>query len=151
MVMEDLLVHSEKQRAVVRAKVGKETELEMFRRFFPLNKNIPYSVAILQSVRRWNQYKMQARLVFKNRKADGDNHSPEWWANASASDIRPDLHQRVIVVDLPVEQTVVESALYSCRKCKSRLVTYYELQTRSADEPATAFFTCHKCKNRWRI
>ena len=35
--------------------------------------------------------------------------------------------------------------MYVCRKCKSRRSSYYEMQTRSADEPATIFVTCLDC------
>ena len=35
--------------------------------------------------------------------------------------------------------------MYVCRKCKSRRSSFYELQTRSADEPATIFVTCLDC------
>ena len=35
--------------------------------------------------------------------------------------------------------------MFTCRKCKSKRCTYYELQTRSADEPATIFVTCLDC------
>ena len=40
--------------------------------------------------------------------------------------------------------------LFKCRKCQSRETSYYEVQTRSADEPMTHFITCLKCSNRWR-
>ena len=40
---------------------------------------------------------------------------------------------------------------YKCRRCGSRKCSYYELQTRSADEPMTQFFTCLDCKNRWKM
>jgi DNA-directed RNA polymerase subunit M/transcription elongation factor TFIIS len=35
--------------------------------------------------------------------------------------------------------------LFTCKKCRSKKCTYYELQTRSADEPATIFITCLDC------
>jgi len=35
--------------------------------------------------------------------------------------------------------------MFTCRKCKSKRSTFYELQTRSADEPATIFITCLDC------
>jgi len=35
--------------------------------------------------------------------------------------------------------------MFTCKKCKSKRTTYYELQTRSADEPATIFVTCLDC------
>ena len=35
--------------------------------------------------------------------------------------------------------------MFTCKKCKSKKCTFYELQTRSADEPATIFITCLDC------
>jgi transcription elongation factor S-II len=39
---------------------------------------------------------------------------------------------------------------FKCGKCKKSKTTYYELQTRSADEPMTAFITCLNCGKRWK-
>jgi hypothetical protein len=39
---------------------------------------------------------------------------------------------------------------FKCRKCGLRRCTYYQLQTRSADEPMTTFITCLNCKNEWK-
>tara|TARA_B110000495_G_scaffold202063_1_gene221120 strand:- start:1046 stop:2176 length:1131 start_codon:yes stop_codon:yes gene_type:complete len=39
---------------------------------------------------------------------------------------------------------------FKCGRCKSRECSYYELQTRSADESMTTFITCIKCGHRWR-
>lgn len=47
---------------------------------------------------------------------------------------------------------------FTCFKCKSRgepaekytKCTYYQLQTRSADEPMTTFVTCLNCSTRWK-
>jgi len=39
---------------------------------------------------------------------------------------------------------------FKCARCKSRQCTYYELQTRSADESMTTFITCLNCGNRWK-
>ena len=35
-------------------------------------------------------------------------------------------------------------------KCRSKRCTYYELQTRSSDEPMTTFVTCLDCGKRWK-
>lgn len=37
------------------------------------------------------------------------------------------------------------------KKCRTDKTTYYQLQTRSADEPMTTFVTCHECGNRWKF
>lgn len=39
---------------------------------------------------------------------------------------------------------------FTCKRCKKNNCTYYEMQTRSADEPMTIFVTCKECANRWR-
>jgi len=39
---------------------------------------------------------------------------------------------------------------FKCRKCGSRSCSYYEVQTRSADEPMTQFINCLDCGNRWK-
>lgn len=39
---------------------------------------------------------------------------------------------------------------FTCNKCKSKKCTYYQLQTRSADEPMTTFVTCLECGKRWK-
>lgn len=39
---------------------------------------------------------------------------------------------------------------FTCRKCKSKQCSYYQLQTRSADEPMTTFVTCLNCTARWK-
>ena len=52
---------------------------------------------------------------------------------------------------------------FMCGKCKQRKVSYYQMQTRSADEPMTsinpplwcmlmlAFCRCKVCGNRWKF
>lgn len=39
---------------------------------------------------------------------------------------------------------------FKCRKCHSKKCSYYQMQTRSADEPMTTFVTCIECANRWK-
>jgi len=49
-------------------------------------------------------------------------------------------------------ETNIEAATdtFKCRKCQSNKCTYYQMQTRSADEPMTTFVTCIDCGNRWK-
>jgi transcription elongation factor S-II len=39
---------------------------------------------------------------------------------------------------------------FKCHRCGKRECSFYELQTRSADEPMTQFITCLNCGKRWR-
>lgn len=40
--------------------------------------------------------------------------------------------------------------IYTCGKCKQQRCTFYELQTRSADEPMSTFVRCLNCGHRWK-
>lgn len=40
--------------------------------------------------------------------------------------------------------------MFTCKRCKSKRISNYEKQTRSADEPMTQFFECLDCGARWR-
>jgi transcription elongation factor S-II len=49
-------------------------------------------------------------------------------------------------------ETNLESATdtFTCRKCKQSKCAYYQMMTRSADEPMTTFVSCIPCGNRWK-
>ncbi|KDP21858.1 hypothetical protein JCGZ_00645 [Jatropha curcas] len=40
---------------------------------------------------------------------------------------------------------------FKCGRCQQRKCTYYQMQTRSADEPMTTYVTCVNCNNRWKF
>ena len=39
---------------------------------------------------------------------------------------------------------------FMCNRCKNKKTTYYQLQTRSADEPMTTFVSCLNCGKNWK-
>jgi transcription elongation factor S-II len=47
-------------------------------------------------------------------------------------------------------QMVAATDTFTCKKCRSNKCTYYQMQTRSADEPMTTFVTCINCGCRWK-
>ncbi|KAG0296747.1 RNA polymerase II elongation factor [Linnemannia gamsii] len=49
------------------------------------------------------------------------------------------------------EPQQAETDMFKCGKCKGRKCRYYQMQTRSADEPMTTFVTCINCDNRWKF
>jgi transcription elongation factor S-II len=71
-------------------------------------------------------------------------------------EMRPDKWQKMIEEKSKRDQCKYETEIqastdqFICRKCKSKQCTYYQLQTRSADEPMTTFVTCINCSARWR-
>jgi transcription elongation factor S-II len=42
------------------------------------------------------------------------------------------------------------TSMFRCAKCRQNNCTYFQMQTRSADEPMTTFVTCLNCDKRWR-
>ena len=68
---------------------------------------------------------------------------PENWAELLDKKIKRDKIKYEIKPTAMTDQ-------YKCRKCSSRSCSYYEVQTRSADEPMTQFITCLDCDNRWK-
>lgn len=44
-----------------------------------------------------------------------------------------------------------ETDMFKCGKCGGRKCTYFQMQTRSADEPMTTFVTCVLCANHWKF
>ena len=78
-------------------------------------------------------------------------------AKLSVYDINPDNWKKILDEKLKRDKIKYElkpeamTDQYKCRRCGSRKCSYYEMQTRSADEPMTQFFTCLDCDNRWKM
>ena len=59
------------------------------------------------------------------------------------------------IVYKPPDLKTMSDGFHKCFRCASQKkpaykTTFYEMQTRSADEPMTQFITCHSCGNRWK-
>tara|TARA_B100001027_G_C16265055_1_gene331549 strand:- start:2202 stop:2720 length:519 start_codon:yes stop_codon:yes gene_type:complete len=77
-------------------------------------------------------------------------------AEMSHQEINPILWKPLIDFQIKKEEHLFAPKLeastdsFTCSKCKSKKCTYYQLQTRSADEPMTTYVTCLDCGCRWR-
>lgn len=49
------------------------------------------------------------------------------------------------------QSVAVVTDMFKCGKCKGRRCTFYEIFSRSADEPAVLHIKCLDCGNSWRI
>lgn len=48
------------------------------------------------------------------------------------------------------QKSATNQGFFTCRKCGSKNTTYFQMQTRGADEPMTNFVTCLDCKTQWK-
>lgn len=77
--------------------------------------------------------------------------SPKILASMTHQEFNPehwkDYIEKKIKRDASKYNTNIEAStdMFTCKKCKSKKCTYYELQTRSADEPMTVFVSCLDC------
>ena len=82
--------------------------------------------------------------------------APQEVATMSHAEMRPEKWQVHIERKqkrdkfLTSQNLVATTNLFTCFKCKKNECTYYQLQTRSADEPMTTFVTCVLCDSHWR-
>jgi len=81
---------------------------------------------------------------------------PQQLAFMTHQEISPDMWKELIERKMKRDESKmnqrVEAStdMFTCKKCRSKRCTYYELQTRSADEPATIFVTCLDCGKNWK-
>lgn len=77
-------------------------------------------------------------------------------AGFSFSDLYPEIWKELSMRQFEREKRQLEgnksmaTDQFECKRCHKRECTYYELQTRSADEPMTIFIQCVNCGKHWR-
>lgn len=82
---------------------------------------------------------------------------PHELANMKPEHMYPEIWKEIIEREILRTKSAYEPAAtamtdrYTCGKCKKKRCSYYELQTRSADEPMTMFITCLHCSHRWKM
>jgi DNA-directed RNA polymerase subunit M/transcription elongation factor TFIIS len=64
--------------------------------------------------------------------------NPEHWAGMMEQKMKRDANRFNTNVQASTD-------MFTCKRCKSKRSSFFELQTRSADEPATIFVTCLDC------
>jgi len=80
------------------------------------------------------------------------------WPNGPHSQMKLKIKQKQAAKDASNDRLGEDyQGMFECSKCRrmgasnTRKTTYYQLQTRSADEPMTTFVSCHGCGNRWKF
>lgn len=84
---------------------------------------------------------------------------PERLINLSTTEMASDqrkqenekLEQKALFECERGQQPKATTDQFKCGRCGQRKTTYYQMQTRSADEPMTTYVTCVNCNNRWKF
>lgn len=82
--------------------------------------------------------------------------NPESIAGMTASELFPEKWADQEEERLKRETALLEgnsdegSSLFTCNRCQKSRTRYFEMQTRSADEPMTIFIRCLNCGKQWR-
>jgi len=63
--------------------------------------------------------------------------------------IKDESHKVEVIEDKEKYETLPKMKA-ECPKCHNNEAHFWEVQTRAADEPATKFLKCTKCKHTWR-
>ena len=120
-------------------------------------------------VKKWDNkqfvqiYTDHLRSILNNLKEDilkqitDGNIKPQVVAFMTHQELSPNKWKQMIEAKSKRDKNKFETSVaastdtFTCRKCKSNECTYYQMQTRSADEPMTTFVTCLKCGNRFKF
>ena len=119
-------------------------------------------------IKKWDN-KFFVQIYLSQLKSILNNLNDKWITEINTGNIEPHKlafmthqelnHERWSVliekkskIDQNKYETNLEAATdtFTCRKCKNNKCTYYQMQTRSADEPMTTYCQCCVCGNRWK-
>ena len=141
-----------------------DLELSILRSTVALCKNIGIDIDWNNKIF-WNSYRSKCVSVYETL-SNFDN----WRQKVSSKEIECDVFVNMQPQEICPEKWKdsldklfeMEKKLYSarngaaivlyCRRCKKKTdCSYYQMQTRSADEPMTTFVTCSTCDEKWKF
>lgn len=109
-------------------------------KFLEIQKNLKYSPDLRQRI---VSGQLKTNKVFELALENLWPGGP--YAKAKERGIKRDMAK-----DYNVAHDKDYKGIFKCEKCREYKTTYYQMQTRSADEPMTVFITCHVCKLTWK-
>lgn len=100
-------------------------------------------------------YRSRAISLYRYRHMARDM-TPKEFAETTEVDQNPERWRAIIEKTIEKEKALrkdkTASMYMHCSSCKRQTkCDYYQLQTRSADEPMTTFVTCLECDKRWKF
>jgi transcription elongation factor S-II len=110
----------------------------------------------------WNHYRARCIQFYENApswtaRIMSAEITPEQFAEFSTMDLNPQVWKKRIEAQIEKDKHLYAnsgsaSIYFYCSGCKKKSkCDYYQMQTRSADEPMTTFVTCLECDRRWKF
>jgi transcription elongation factor S-II len=118
----------------------------------------------------WSMYRSRAISIYENLRNGYVKNSENWLEKLKTEEVTPRAFAEMTAVDMcpyrwkaSIERFIEkEKKVYTknqsasiflwCSRCKKQAkCDYYQLQTRSADEPMTTFVTCLECDRKWKF
>lgn len=102
-----------------------------------------------------NLYRSRCVFLYPHRDV-ANTMTPIEFANAGVMDLCPERWNAIVKRRVEKEiafhsNKATASIILYCQRCKKKSkCDYYQLQTRSADEPMTTFVTCLECDKKWK-
>jgi len=133
--------------------VAQEVELELFDMYQDI-KNKEYGVkfrSLYTNVKDVKNASLRYQLLSGQLTGKRLAHmSYEELANPELKSVRKEIEKKKNEERMIGKQSEGTCELFTCGKCKQKKTSYYQMQTRGADEPMTVFITCAVCGNRWK-
>jgi len=98
-------------------------------------------------------YVANSRLLTRLKEGEFPGHQIPFM---TARELYPEHWQSLADEHMKLETLMLEgpqeegSTMFTCKRCKKSKTRYWEMQTRSADEPMTIFIRCLNCGKEWR-
>lgn len=134
--------------------IAKQIEIEVFKKeYSTVNDNYRNKLrTFTMNLRNKKNPDLRDRLLTKQI-------SPSTFINMTPNEMAPEalkkeiekLHKQNLFDAQGATEKRAVTDRFTCGKCKHKKVSYYQMQTRSADEPLTTFCTCENCGNRWKF
>ena len=154
-VVDNIYISRNIEKSIYNYVIDTAKEKNIQRRWLnPLFKKLYFSkiISIYSNINKDSYIeneKLLSRILIKEIK-------PDEIGKLSVYDIFPDNWKELLNAKSKRDKIKYElkpeamTNLFKCRKCQSRETSYYEVQTRSADEPMTQFITCLNCYHYWK-
>lgn len=99
----------------------------------------------------WPQLMYRLMVTKELQSADLPFMKPEeLWGEGPHAKMQFKLKTKELLIEAAKAKEEDYDGMFKCRKCGSKKTSYYQMQTRSADEPMTTYVTCSGCGLKWK-